>query len=105
LSRSSAESNIPEIDAKLNNFPKNDKGALKSENNTMGKRFISVIRKNEPELCPLDEAILSDTISHMGDITIRTGRKVIWDPMKGEVVGDPEATKLYTREMRAPYNI
>ena len=76
LSRSSAESNIPEINARLNNFPKNENGAIKSENKTMGKRFISVVKAKEPELCPLDEAILSDTISHMGDIAIRTGGRL-----------------------------
>ncbi len=103
LSRSFVESNIPELHQKLNSVPKQANGRVKGETNTMGARFISVVREKEPELCPLDEAIISDTISHMGDIAIRTGRKVTWDPGKGEVVGDPEATKLYTREMRAPY--
>ena len=103
LSRSSVQSDIPEIDKKLNAFPKNDQGWINSENNTMGKRFLSVIRGKETELCPLDEAIISDTISHMGDIAIRTGRKVTWDPKMGEVVGDPEANKLYIREIRPPY--
>lgn len=105
LSNSSAQSNIPEINTRLNAFQKNNRGWINSENNTMGKRFISVVRGEESELCPLDEAIISDTISHMGDIAIRTGRKVTWDPIKGEVVGDAEANKLYTREMRYPYQL
>jgi predicted dehydrogenase len=105
LSRSSAQSNIPEIDQKLNNFPKNNDGWIHSENNTMGKAFIDVIQGKSKELCPLDEAIISDTISHMGDIAIRTKRKVTWDPVKGEVSGDPEANSLFIREMRKPYNI
>ena len=103
LSRSSCQSSIPDLDKKLNNVPKQDNGRVKGENNTMGRRFINVVRGKEPELCPLDEAIISDTISHMGDIAIRTGRKVTWDPIKGEVAGDPGATKLYTRDMRIPY--
>ncbi len=103
LSRSSAQSDIPEINAKLNNFQKDKNNLINSENNTMGKRFLSVVRGKESELCPLDEAIISDTISHMGDIAIRTGRKVNWDPKTGEVVGDTEANKLYIRDMRAPY--
>jgi predicted dehydrogenase len=105
LSRSSVQSNIPEIDQKLNNFPKNENGWINSENKTMGKRFISVIKGKESELCPLDDAIISDSISHMGDIAIRTGRKVTWDPVKGEVIGDPEGNKLYIRDMRSPYTI
>jgi hypothetical protein len=48
---------------------------------------------------------MSDTISHMGDIAIRTGRKVTWDPAKGEVSGDPEANNLYIREMRENYRM
>ena len=103
LSRSSAQSDMPEINQKLNNFPKNKEGWIDSENNTMGRRFLSVVRGKEAELCPLDEAIISDTISHMGDIAIRTGRKITWDSKKGEVVGDLDANKLYTREMRPPY--
>jgi predicted dehydrogenase len=105
LSGSSAQSNIPEINTKLNNFPKDNRGWIKSENNTMGKRFLSVIRGEEAELCPLDEAIISDTFSHMGDIAIRMGRKVTWDSKAGEIVGDVDANKLYSREMRANYVI
>jgi predicted dehydrogenase len=105
LSRSSVQSNIPELHQKLNNFTKNKDGWINSENNTMGKVFVDIITGKSKELCPLDEAIISDTISHMGDITIRTGRKVIWDPSKGEVKGDPEANKLFVRGMRSPYTV
>lgn len=105
LSRSSAQSDIPEINQKLNNFPKNKNGGINSEKNMMGKRFLSVVRGNEPELCPLDEAVISDTISHMSNIAIRTGRKITWDPKQGKVLEDTDANKLYVRDMRAPYQM
>jgi hypothetical protein len=57
------------------------------------------------ETNPLDDAILSDCISHMGDIAIRTARKITWDPVKGEVENDAEANALFIREMREPYNV
>jgi predicted dehydrogenase len=104
LSRSSASSDIPEIHQKLNDFPKSGV-YISSENNSMGQVFIDVIKGKSKELCPLDEAIISDTISHLGDIAIRTGRKVTWDPSKGEVVGDSEANKLFVRELRSPYTV
>ena len=104
LSRSSASSDIPEIHKKLNDFPKSN-GYISSENNSMGQVFIDVVRGKSKELCPLNEAIISDTISHMGNIAIRSGRKVTWDPAKGEVVGDPEANKLFIRELRGPYGV
>jgi predicted dehydrogenase len=104
VSRSSASSDIPEIHQKLNNFPKS--GAyISSELSTMGQVFVDVARGKIKELCPLDEAIMSDTISHLGDIAIRSGRKVTWDPIKGEVVGDAESNKLFVRDLRSPYGV
>ncbi len=104
LSRSSAESNIPELNNKLNDFPKNENGSIRSEENTMGQMFLDVARGKIDETCPLDEAIISDTISHMGDIAIRSQRDVTWDPVKGEVRGDRAANSLYIRKMRKPYS-
>jgi predicted dehydrogenase len=103
LSRSSAESDIPELHKKLNAFPKNNNGWILSEENTMGKMFLDVIRGTISETCPLEDAIISDTISHMGDIAIRSDREVTWDPKEGEVSGDKEANQLYIRKMREPY--
>lgn len=105
LSRSSAQSDIPELDKKLNSFPANNDGWINSEEHTMGQLFVDVVKGNISEACPLDEAILSDCISHMSNITIRTGRKVIWDPLRGEIVGDNEANGWFIRKMREPYKI
>jgi predicted dehydrogenase len=104
LSRSSGESNIPELNNKLNDFPKNNEGNILSEENSMGQMFLDVARGKIDETCPLDEAIISDTISHLGDIAIRSKREVTWDPVKGEVIGDEGANNLYTRKMRKPYS-
>lgn len=104
LSRSSAESNIPELNKKLNAFPKHESGSILSEENTMGQLFLDVALGKIEETCPLDEAIISDTISHMGDIAIRSKRDLTWDPVKGEVVDDEAANKLYIRSMRKPYS-
>lgn len=103
LSRHSGESNIPELHKKLNEFPKDHNGRIQSEENTMGKMFLDVIHGKSREICPLDDAILSDTLSHLGDIAIRSKRKVTWDPVNGEVSGDKEANQLYIRHMRDPY--
>jgi len=44
----------------------------------------------------------SATACHLGNIAIRTGRKIQWDPAEEVVVGDAEAAKLTTKEYRAP---
>ncbi len=99
LGRNSAQSDIPEINSKLN------EKEVRGENNTMGQLFVDVVKGNAQEACPLDDAILSDTVSHMSNIAIRTGRKINWDPVAGEVVGDTEANSWFYRQHREPYTV
>jgi myo-inositol 2-dehydrogenase / D-chiro-inositol 1-dehydrogenase len=40
---------------------------------------------------------------HLGNISIRLGRKLTWDPAKQEFVGDSEANGMLTRNQREPY--
>ncbi len=97
LSRDSVKSNISDIHKKLNSASRG--------NVTMGQAFLDVIHGKTQELCPLDEAMISDTISHMGDIAIRRKKNVTWDPVKGKVVDDKEGNNLYVRRMRKPYKV
>jgi len=105
LGLQSAESNISEINQKLNDFSKNDEGWINSDENTMGQLFVDVVTGKVPEACPIADAIISDCVSHMGNIAIRTNRKITWDPAKGEVLNDPQANKWFVRDMREPYAI
>jgi myo-inositol 2-dehydrogenase/D-chiro-inositol 1-dehydrogenase len=42
------------------------------------------------------------TIYHLANIAFRTGRKLRFDPVKEEIVGDDEANRLAYQPMRAP---
>ena len=46
LSRHSGESDIPVLNKKLNNFPKDNSGRIISEENTMGQMFLDVVHGN-----------------------------------------------------------
>jgi len=97
LSRGSAQSNIPEINTKLNESLKNY--------TWMGGVFMDIIKGNKEELCPLSDAIISDSLSHVGNMAVRTNRKIKWDTESGKVIGDEEANSLFIREMRKPYEV
>jgi predicted dehydrogenase len=104
VGRGSAESNIPELQQQFDPFPREaNSPMIKEDGWKMGQLYIDVVKGTVKETNPLDEAILSDCVSHMGDIAIRTGRKITWNPLIGEVVGDLEATKIFNREARKPY--
>jgi hypothetical protein len=69
------------------------------------RNFIDCIRSRKPTLSPIETAIHVDTISHMGDISIRLGRPIKWDPAKEQIIGDDEARKMLDRPMRAPWKL
>jgi myo-inositol 2-dehydrogenase / D-chiro-inositol 1-dehydrogenase len=45
------------------------------------------------------------TILHLANIAIRVGRKIRYDPVKQEIVGDDEANRLVSQPMRAPWHL
>jgi hypothetical protein len=44
-------------------------------------------------------------VGHLGNIAFRTGHKIEWDAAKEEIVGDAEASKLLSHEMRKPWDL
>ncbi|MDZ7607495.1 MAG: Gfo/Idh/MocA family oxidoreductase [Cyclobacteriaceae bacterium] len=106
VGRHSAESNVPEINSQFKEFPRDaENGRIIDHGHRTGQEFIDVINGKMNETNPLEEAILSDCVSHMGDIALRTGRQITWDPSLGKVVDDGEANKLFVRELRNPYTV
>ncbi len=45
------------------------------------------------------------TLLHLANIAIRTGRKIKYDPVKEEIVGDEFANRLVNVPMRAPWHL
>ena len=45
------------------------------------------------------------TLFHLANIAFRCGRKLRYDPVKEEIVGDEEANRLVCQPMRAPWRI
>lgn len=63
------------------------------------------MRTRQAPINPLESAIRSDTISHLSDITIRTGRSLQWDPSREAIVDDAAASKMLDRPMREPWKM
>jgi len=45
------------------------------------------------------------TVCHLGNICYKLNRKLRWDPVKEDFVGDPEASRLVNRPRRGPWQI
>ncbi len=67
--------------------------------------FLECVKSRKQPICEAAIGHRSATICHLGNIVARTGRKLTWDPVKEEIVGDPEAAKLAVREYRKPWTL
>ena len=69
------------------------------------RNFLDSVRSRKATINPVESAIRSDTISHISDILIRTGRPMKWDPKKEDFIGDAQASRMLTRPLRAPWKL
>jgi predicted dehydrogenase len=67
--------------------------------------FLDCVRSRAPTATPVEIAHRSVSVAHLGNIAMRLGRKVRWDPAAERFVDDPEADRLLTRPMREPWRL
>lgn len=70
-----------------------------------GQNFIDAVKTRAKPVSDIDDAVRSDTISHLADIAIRTGRKIKWDWQKEVIIGDDQAGRMLRRALRAPWRL
>ena len=78
------------------------KGNLAKLGDHMGN-FFEAFKHGLPVVSDVESQHRSASVCHLGNISIRLGRKIQWDPEKQEVVGDAEANTMLRRDQRAPY--
>jgi len=66
--------------------------------------FIDCVKTRKQPICPVGVGHRSASMSHLGVLAVRLGRKINWDPVKEQFINDPEAQSYVARDMRGPYN-
>lgn len=67
--------------------------------------FIQCVRSRQTPVDHIDDAVRSDLVSHVSEIAVRVGRKITWDPVREQILGDPEASRMTCRAMREPWTL
>jgi myo-inositol 2-dehydrogenase / D-chiro-inositol 1-dehydrogenase len=80
------------------------KGNLAKLGDHMGN-FFEGFKHNLPTISDVGSQHRSASACHLGNISIRLGRKLQWDAEKQEFIGDSEANGMLKREQRKPYQI
>jgi len=69
------------------------------------QNWLECIKTRQLPICDVEIGHRSATVCHLGNIAIRTGRKLSWDPAKEVIVGDAEAARMLSRPYRAPWKL
>ena len=67
--------------------------------------WLNCIRTRRQPICNAEIGHRSVTICHLGNIAMRLGRKLQWDPEREEFVDDKEANRFLSRPYRAPWHL
>jgi predicted dehydrogenase len=81
----------------------NDTRLFKSDNHH--GNFVDAVKGRCQPASPIDPSVRSDTIAWLDQIAIKLGRKLRWDPVKEDFVGDAEASAMLDRQMRPPWRL
>jgi predicted dehydrogenase len=65
--------------------------------------WLECIRSRENPIADVAIGHRSATVCHLGNIAIRTGRTIHWDPKAETILDDPEAASMLARPYRSPW--
>ena len=69
------------------------------------KNFIDCVVSRRETVAPVEVAHRSISLGHLGNIALRLGRDLKWDPVAEQVLGDSSANDMLGREMRGPWSL
>ena len=67
--------------------------------------FFDCVKSRKTPAADISIGHRSATVCHLGNIAIRTKKKITWDPKSETIVGDSEASKWLTKEYRKPWSL
>jgi len=81
--------------------------ASPAEGHRQGHRrnFLDCVRTHARPITPIEIGHNSINVAHLGNIAMRLGRRIRWDPAREIIPDDPEANRMLWRPMREPWRI
>ena len=71
--------------------------------NSLHDNWIDCVKSREQTLVPIEVAHRSCSVALLGDIAMRIGRRLKYDPAREQFIGDEEANGMIFRTQREPY--
>jgi predicted dehydrogenase len=67
--------------------------------------FVQAVRSHKPGAADIEIGHRSTSVALLGNIALKTGKKLHWNAAKEEFVAAPEASALLTRTLRKPWDL
>ncbi len=69
------------------------------------RNFLDSVKSRQPPVENLEVGHHISTVAHLGNIALRTGRKIVWDNANEQVMADSEANRLVSVTYRDPWKL
>ncbi len=69
------------------------------------RNFLDCVKSRRQPVENLEVGHHISTVAHLGNIALRTGRKIGWDHATEQIPGDPEANRLVSATYRKPWSL
>lgn len=67
--------------------------------------WLECIKTRKSPICDVAIGHRSATVCHLGNIAIRTGRRIAWDPVRETILNDDAAAQMLSRPYRSPWKL
>jgi hypothetical protein len=68
------------------------------------RNFLDCVKSRQVPVSDLESSHRVATALHLANISLRLGRRIVWDAEKEEIVGDAEAAQMLVRPYRQPWD-
>jgi predicted dehydrogenase len=89
--------------------PEIERATVPPEHALPGERehsdFVKSVKSRKESNIPAEVAHRVSTVFHLGNIAMRLGRKLRWDPQAERVIDDEAANAMLTRRLREPWTL
>lgn len=106
VSRSKVTTSSPELMKAIDAAAAAQDGAVRlPRSSNHHDDFIQAIRTRSRPISDVESGHRTTTVCNLGNIAMLLGRKLRWDPVREEFVGDAMANRMRGRAMRGPWGL
>jgi hypothetical protein len=69
------------------------------------RNFLDAVKSRKQPFAHAEVGHRTASICHLNNIAMRLGRRLKWDPVREQVIGDDEANRLLAPVMRSPWSL